>query len=214
MARTIAIFDLDGTITRRDTYLPFLFMCAREIGVKPPHVLLAFHLVRYSIGAINNQTLKEAFLSKFLAGVHLKDIEAISERFVEQLLEREINPRVSSALQEHLRQKHRVILATASFDLYITHLARKLGISEAVCTKAEVRAEKLTGRILGENCHGLVKLKRLEEILGERDWDDCVFYTDHHSDLPVLKKARRGYLVNPGTKTQRMLKDYNFQVLK
>lgn len=211
---TIAIFDLDGTITRRDTYLPFLFMCARKLGLRPSLLLLPFHVFLYLAGAINNKGLKEVFLAKFLGGVDIGEIEAISERFVEQLLDRGTNSGARAALRVHLREGHRVILATASFDLYIGKVATRLGIREVVCTRTEVKDGKLTGRIMGDNCRGRVKLKLLEEILGERDWDNSVFYTDHYFDLPVLKRVRLGFLINPGIRTRLKLRNCNFEVLK
>lgn len=201
-----AIFDLDGTITRRDTYIPFLFMCARNLGPRPALVLLPIYFILYMAGIIDNRKLKEVFLRIFLSGARVEDVDRIAERFAENLLKNGMNRSAIKALERHKREKHRVILATASFDLYIGKIARRLGIPETVCTMAEVKDGRVTGRILGENCRGAAKLRMVEKVIGSKGWGESVMYSDHYSDLPLLVKAGKGYLVNPGFKTRLKLK--------
>lgn len=203
--------DLDGTLTQKDTYLPFLFYCLREFGLRMvPTFLLPIFLLLYSIGAVTNGRLKEAFLQSVLAGIPLEELRPIVERYVALLAETGLNRDLVQALQDHLKRGDRVILVTASFDLYVERLAERLGIPNVVCTRAELRDGIVTGRILGKNCHGPEKVQRLQPLLAPAEWAVSILYTDHHSDLPLLKSVSQGFLVNPGARTRALLRPYGF----
>ena len=99
----------------------------------------------------------------------------------------------------HQDADHRVMLATASPDIYVLHLAEQLGISEIICTRAERDPQgRLTGRLDGANCHGVEKLKRVKEAFGS-ERKDCtiVAYSDHESDFELLEWADVGIAVHP-----------------
>lgn len=207
--RTV-IFDLDGTITRKDTYLPFLYNCVRKSGLRPSAALLPLYALLNLLGIIGNERLKEVFLDKTLSGVRAGNLDGVIDGFIERLLETGLNRDVIAILNAHLRENDSVIMATASFDIYTRRLAERLGIKNVICTRAEIRNGIITGRLLGRNCRGEEKLKRLEEAVTEEQWKDSIFYTDHHSDLPVLKKVSRGFLVRPGLRTRLLLRRFNF----
>jgi len=205
------IFDLDGTLTRKDTYLPFLFCCAREFGLRMRAAfLIPMFSTLYFLKLVTNSRLKQAFLSGVLTGIAVDRLKPVVEKYVATLIENGMNRPLLQTLRDHLKRGDRVILATASFDLYVEMLAQRLGITDVVCTRAEICGGVVTGRILGENCHGMQKLRRLEAVLEPADWRLATLYTDHHSDLPLLKKVSRAYLVNPGSKTRTLLKGYGF----
>lgn len=207
----IVLFDLDGTLTQRDTYFHFLLLCARKFGVRWRVVYrVPAYLALYSLGRITRSRLKEVFLETVLQGVSLVRLEPVVDRYVSVLIERGLNLALLHVLRQHLEMGDRVILVTASFDLYVERLAERLKIAEVVCTRAEVNRGLITGRILGENCRGQEKVRRLEGLLASGDWAGSILYTDHHADLPLLKRVSHGVLVNPGPRTKALLRGYNF----
>jgi HAD superfamily hydrolase (TIGR01490 family) len=200
---TTVIFDLDGTVARKDTLLPFLLYCAREFGVKWQTAFdLSLCLTLYFFGGITRAGLKEAFLGSVLSGVSLERLQPIVQRYVSNLMDRGLNRCLFRVLEEHLKRGDRVILATASLDLYVEKLSERLGIQNVVCTRTQVSGGVVTGRILGENCRGPEKVRRLEEYLSPEEWHGSILYTDHHADLPLLQKVSQGFLVNPGLLTR------------
>ena len=205
------IFDLDGTLTKRDTYLPFLYLCIKKFGLRRfSAIFLPLYALLYKCGIITNVRLKEVFLSKILSGIPIEQLEPVTEKFISYLINKGLNRTVIQILNAHLGQKNRVILATASFDFYTQRFAERIGIGQIVCTRSELKNGILTGRILGSNCHGQEKVRRIEELLNPSDWGASLFYTDHYSDLPLLKKVGKGFIVNPSLKTRLVLRKFKF----
>ena len=62
------------------------------------------------------------------------------------------------------------------------------------------RCDASTGRLLGANCKGEEKLRRIGERMGE--FEIRAMYTDDaRADGPLLARAREGYLISRGVVT-------------
>jgi hypothetical protein len=79
-----AIFDLDRTITQRDTYVAFLL---KFLLNSPSKVIfsswLPIAVLMHKIGLRDNTWLKTVFLRSIAGGASKLEIETLSERFVE-----------------------------------------------------------------------------------------------------------------------------------
>lgn len=206
-ARVAAVFDLDGTITKTDTYVRFLLFCLRRNPARCVRVpVLGLGWAMHATGLRSNTWLKRYFLRHVVAGVARDVIDLWCEEFVSTVLRNHVRRGALRAIEAHRSAGHTLILTTASFDFYVERLAAALGFHHTLCTRsAWSSAQSLLGTIAGENCHGTEKIRRLEEHFGTRrkDWHVYV-YTDHHSDLPLLRWADRAIVVNPTAKLARI----------
>ena len=214
--RTAAIFDLDHTVTRIDTYRAFLLtMLARRPSRWFRAGLFPLDLALRHLGYRDNHWLKERALSGVAGGVSPPLLERRSAELVDNILRSKLRPGAVSAIEQHRAAGHLLVLATASFDIYSRMLAARLGFDDVVCTIAE-RDEhgRLTGRIVGRNCYGQEKLRRIRELLeGSSDRWNAIVYTDHHSDLPLLEWADSPRVVNPAAKMLRVAKQRGYAIL-
>lgn len=202
----LAIFDLDGTLTRRDTYVPFL------LGVllrHPPSLVRACTLVGplllYLLGKRSNSWLKERFLVTICSRAPRSVIDKWSRQFGERVFERGLRPELHARLAAHRTLGHRILLATASLDLYVHTIARALKCDAVVCTTTLPDYLRLDS----PNCYGPEKLRRVAEWKQRNvpeGW--TVVYTDHHADLPLLEWADHAVLVAP---TPRLLRHTKFK---
>jgi HAD superfamily hydrolase (TIGR01490 family) len=198
-----AVFDLDGTITKRATYLPFLLSVARLRPSKFLHagpILVA--ALAYKLGLISRGRVKEIMLGAVLGKASRDEVAVYADTFVAQCLSRGLRPGALRAIAEHRAEGHTLILATASFDFYVERLGEKLGFNSVIATRsAWDNGGRLFGRIDGENCYGAEKLRRLEEAMpGLRANHQIIAYSDSHVDLPLLCWADTGIAVNPSRK--------------
>ena len=214
--RTAAIFDLDHTVTRIDTFRAFLL---RTLARRPSRwvraALFPLDLALRHLGYRDNHWLKQRALSGVAGGVSPLFLERRSAELIENVLKSKVRPGAVSAIEQHRAAGHFLVLATASFDIYSRTLAARLGFDDVVCTIAE-RDEYgcLTGQIVGRNCYGQEKLRRISERLeGRRDRWNAIVYTDHHSDLPLLEWADSPRVVNPSAKMRRIAEERGYAIL-
>jgi HAD superfamily hydrolase (TIGR01490 family) len=197
----IAVFDLDGTLCRGDTFRAFLlFMLGRHPARWWRVPLLGIAALLHGLRLRDNSWLKGFFLRHVIGGMRERDVAADCDRF----LRRSIWPRLSHEGLEEVSSRKLggavVVLATASPDVYVDRLAAMLDIAHVVCTRLERSPDgRFTGRMVGGNCYGVAKHRRVDEFRVARgaEWADMSCYSDHVSDLALLRQVGRAYAVNP-----------------
>ena len=197
---SVALFDLDGTITRRDTYLAYLLgFLARHPERWPRAAPLPFAVLWHLAGRRGNTWLKTAFLRAVLGGVPRSRLEAWTESFLNHVLSRGLRAGALGKIEHHRAAGHGLVLVTASLDFYAEPLGRRLGFDTILCTRAQYdSAGCLTGELDGGNCYGADKVVRVQRYLQQHaPGTPVICYCDHHSDLPLLQFADRAIAVNP-----------------
>jgi phosphatidylglycerophosphatase C len=205
----LAIFDLDGTLTKVDTYQKFLvWVMIRHPGCWHRLWQLPLGLARYYGKQQDHTWLKCHFLKTILAGSNKNKITTWSRSFTEDLIRYQMRPGAIKALQKHRHQGDHLVLATASFDFYVEDFARQLGFERVVCTgSAWDSKNRLLGILPQGNCHGIQKLIQIKAQL-PKSWQiqKKTVYTDHHSDIPLLEWVDRACPVNPSSKLKAWAK--------
>lgn len=194
--RPLAVFDLDGTLTRRDTFLPFLISYGRRYRRLFPLLTMPFPMGLYAARMIKDSTAKERLLVRFFGRQPMDRVEEHAKWFCRNWLPRRLNPAVVDRMKQHRDDGCRVLLVSASPSLYVPAVARFLGINEVICTNVGVTDRKCLGRLSGPNCKGATKLDRLRDYLSRADAPAGSFaYGDSRHDLPVLRWVTHGRLV-------------------
>lgn len=198
-SRKIVVFDLDGTITQKDTYLPFLFgLLLRKPWIAFRLISLPFAVVMHLCGVRSNTWLKKVFLKAFLKGMRQQDIDPWVERFADKLLRNGLREGAVEELQKHMQAGSCVLLVSASLDIYVNRIGERLGVHAILCTQVEYMQGRITGGLSSENCYGQEKISRIEAWLADHSASSVdVAYSDHHSDIPLLNYAQVGVAVSP-----------------
>jgi len=194
----LAVFDLDGTITRHDTLVPYALGFVLR---NRPWRLLALPLVLpallgYVVGLVDHGGLKSAFIRVTLGGCRRKDLERWTTTFVERLVARDIFPQALEAIQAHARMDDHLVLMSASTDLYVPAIAHALGFREVICTGVRWDGERLRGTLTTPNRRGAEKAHCIEALRARYPGIETVAYGNAFSDLEHLKLVERGVLVN------------------
>lgn len=212
----VAVFDLDGTITKHDTYVHFLLFCLGSMPVrllKSP--MLVVYLLMHKAGLRTNHWLKARFLGLVVGGVDDKKLEKLSQKFHDRTLQSNIKQAAIEEITCLKQQGYKVIIATASFSFYVSKIAESLCADELLCTTAEVdRHGRLTGAIAGLNCIGEEKARRVERLLAAKGWPGVQrAYSDHRVDLPLLKMSKKALVVDPKPATEAVAARHGYQIL-
>ncbi len=195
----MVVFDLDVTLTRYDTFLPFVVGYLRHQRKLRGLAFWRLPLALLEFWHWHDRTwLKAQMLRLFLGGEPRHRIEVWADRFVDELLAKAMRAQAIAELRRHQNAGTRVILASASFDIYVARLAQKLDIPEVLATRVAWNArDKLVG-LDGENCRDTEKLRRIQALPGApADGAGVIAYSDSHADLPLLTWAENGVAVCP-----------------
>ena len=166
--RPLAAFDLDGTLTRRDTLMPFLLWAIGRNRTYRALLASSLPLGRAAaLGGPHRDQAKAVLLQRVFAGLPLAALQDAAEPFADHVVAHALRPDVRARVDWHRARGHELVLVSASPELYVTPIGRRLGFDAVLATRLEVDAEgRLTGRIQGTNCRGPEKVVRLREWRG------------------------------------------------
>jgi len=162
--KVIAIFDFDGTITKGDTFLPFLLHSFGMWKTIFNFIRSIPYLLAYALNFISNHYAKEKIIDLFFKRFEIEKLKLISEEFVEQKLDDHLKKNMIERLNWHQSQGHITVLISASLNVYVEPWARKYNFSFIESTLLEKHKNSYTGKIKGNNCYGIEKVYRLKNI--------------------------------------------------
>jgi len=190
----VAAFDFDGTLTRRDTLLPFLLYMFGATTVMRHTFVLSPTLIGYALGWIRNDVAKERVFARCLAGIKLDTLQQQGERFAMEVLPGLLRKEAMTRLDWHKKQGHRCIVISASLNLYVRPWAIKVGFDDVIASHLEALADgSITGNLSGGNCFGAEKVIRLEALLGPSNEYVLYAYGDSRGDRELLSVADYAY---------------------
>lgn len=189
----VAVFDFDGTLTKRDSLLPFLRMTVGSWKFWWGLLVMSPVLMAYALKLIPNWQAKESVLIYFLEGLTEEKLKRLGQRFAIQKLPQLLRPKALQRLRWHQEQGHKTVLVSASLEAYLLPWAEAMGFDRAIGTRLEVCNKLLKGSILGKNCYGQEKVERLRDLLGDLN-QYCIYaYGDSRGDKELLAASTFPY---------------------
>jgi phosphatidylglycerophosphatase C len=200
----LAIFDLDGTITRHDTLIQFTLGYLKS----RPWRLFGFVLtipavLLYLLRVTDRGALKGSMIHWTLGGSTRAELDAWAAIFVPRILEQGVFKAAMERIAEHKRNGDVLVLMSASPDFYVPAVARQLGFNEVTCTGVRWNGDRLDGRLTTANCRGAEKARRFAEIRLRFPNLVTTAYGNAESDLDHLQLTDAGVLVNGSEPARR-----------
>jgi HAD superfamily phosphoserine phosphatase-like hydrolase len=221
MKATLAIYDMDRTVTRGPTFGPFLWHAMWRLA--PWRVLLApvslLATLGYALKLYDRGRLKEINYRLLVGPVAPEKLEPVVQSFAAKQLATNILPGARTRIAEDKAAGRRLVLATASYRLYAAAIARRLGFDDVIATDTRVDEKGRTvATIDGRNCYGLGKLDMIEGWLQreglEREAVHIRFYSDHVSDQHVHRWADEAFATNAHARLIRVAETEGWEVLE
>ncbi|MDO5980493.1 HAD-IB family hydrolase [Flavivirga spongiicola] len=191
---TIAVFDLDGTITSKDTYLEFIKFCKGTLFFYLGIVVLSPFIILFYLKLYNNNRLKECFFSFFFKGYKASELKKKGVEFSETILPALCYKSALNVLKWHQEQEHDIIILTASSDIWLKQWCASNNY-ELKSTQFETIDDCFTGKIKGNNCFGIEKRTFLTEYLKNKNYAFSYGYGDSSSDKHFLELTNQSYLM-------------------
>ena len=191
--RRLVVWDLDRTLTRSDTLIPFLRAVAGPAWTRVSAQVAGDVAVH---GGRRSQ-LKDSLLRRTLAGRSVRKVDAVGNAFARWVVAEGCGADALARWDWHLRRGDLLAIASASPALYVRSVADLLGTDLVVATELAVDGGRFTGERSGPNCRGGEKARRIGELVEDRKPDTVWAYSDSVSDRTLLSLADFPVRVHP-----------------
>ena len=213
-----AFFDVDNTMMMGASLFWFARgLAARKYFTTRDLARFVWQQAKFRIAgnesADDMHTVRENALA-FVAGREVAEIVGASEEIYDELMADRIWTGTRVLAQQHLDAGQRVWLVTATPVELASVIAKRLGLTGALGTVAEVVDGKYTGRLVGELMHGEAKAEAVR-ALAEREGLDlsrCTAYSDSSNDLPMLCEVGTAVAVNPDTELRAIARSRGWTI--
>jgi HAD superfamily hydrolase (TIGR01490 family) len=201
--KTAAFFDVDNTLIRGST-IYFLGRGMYQRGYFNKKDISRFVLanLRFRLTGKENKEEIARFqdaATEFIGGHNVKDIEAIAQQIYDEFVSPAMWQGTIDIAQTHIANGIEVYLVTAAPEDMATLIAKRLGLTGALGSKAEIKDGLYTGQMNGALLHGKEKAVAVRELATNKGFDleDCFAYSDSNNDLPLLQCVGHPSAINP-----------------
>lgn len=188
----LALFDFDGTLTNCDTFTPFIKQVISPARLFWGRLLLLPVIAAYRIGMVSSSRMRRLLVKLALTGRSKMELERLGLSYATKFLPTVIRPLAMKKLQWHLAAGDRVVLVSASLDLYLKPWCDHMGI-ELLSSSLESEGDRLTGYHQGADCCGAEKANRVKALLKLSHFDRIYAYGDTKEDRELLALADEKY---------------------
>jgi len=214
-----AFFDVDNTMMMGASIFHFARgLASRDFFSTGDLVRFAVHQARFRLlgKEMDHEELAEtrAGALAFVEGMEVAEIIRLGEEIYDELMAGRIWGGTRALAQTHLDAGQRVWLVTATPVELAQIIARRLGLTGALGTVAEVVDGRYTGRLVGEPVHGPAKAEAVR-ALAEREGLDlarCSAYSDSANDIPMLTLVGHPTAINPDADLKAHARDHGWDV--
>ena len=189
---TIAAFDFDETLTRRDTVVPFLRLMASRRRIGAGVALRGVRTFR-ALARRDRHLLRSVATDVVFRDRPIDDVERHAADFGTAVADGMLRDDTVARLEWHREQGHLVVIVSASYEQYVRVVGERLAVDGVIATRLEVADGRCTGQLDGANCRGPEKVRRLDGWLADRglrrDATTLWAYGDSTGDRELLEWA-------------------------
>ncbi|MDR3002494.1 MAG: HAD-IB family hydrolase [Fibromonadaceae bacterium] len=190
---TIAAFDFDGTITRKDTLIEFIKFSKGNVKFYFAFLFFSPLLIAMKLKLLPNWKVKQSVFSYLFKNTPIEIFNKWCFEFC-AIIDKILCPKTIEALNLHKKHNDKIIVISASMENWIKPWADKMEIDTVLATKIETDENGLiTGKFLTKNCYGQEKVNRLLEMFPNRKDYKLIAYGDSRGDKELIEFADKGF---------------------
>lgn len=190
--KKLALFDLDGTITEKDTLIEFIKYTHGNLKYYLGLLILSPILILYKLKVIPNWRAKEIMLNWYFRSWPKEKLSEAGKNFSLHKLPELILDSALQRIKQHKEENDEVVIVSASCDVWLKDWCEQQDL-QYISTELEFKDNIFTGRFCTLNCHGQEKVNRINKSLAIKDYDFIYAYGNEKSDLPMLELAHEKY---------------------
>ena len=174
-AATVHAFDFDGTLTCKDTFLEFIIYDKGMASFLWGFLVNSPWIVLMLLRLYPNWKAKERVFAHFYKGTPLADFDRRCRKF-------------GASKKSRIMRSAGLKCVAQALEAVRAFFTPHPGLT-ILGTQVEVAGGRLTGRFLTKNCYGQEKVRRVMQVLPQRDNYILVAYGDSRGDKELLDYA-------------------------
>ena len=164
---------------------------------------LCWTLLLFVLRLRDHGQVKSAFIRSTLRGQPRAKIQAYTAEFVPAVLANGVFADALSRIEQHRKEGARLVLMSASTDLYVPAFGAALGFNEVICTGVRWNGDRLDGDLTTPNRRGKEKTRCFESLRTAYPGAVTAAYGNAGSDLDHMLLADQPLLVNASASAKR-----------
>ena len=137
---------------------------------------------------MRSSTSEATVTLKASKNLSLDQAKKLSKSFNSEILAKIIRKKALDRIEWHKKNNDKIVVVTASPDLWLNDWCKKNDL-DLVSTRLEVTDGKFTGNLIGMNCFGPEKVKRVKEKYELENYEKIYAYGDSRGDKELLEFA-------------------------
>ncbi|HXB29673.1 MAG TPA: HAD family hydrolase [Puia sp.] len=190
--KKIAFFDFDGTITTKDTLLEIIKFQKGKTSFYFGFILHAPWLIAYKLNWLSNNLAKQKILTYFFAGMAEEAFQEKCDLFAEKIIPGIVRPGALTEINVLRSRNFEIVVVSASAANWIRKWSESNSL-KLIATKMEVKNGLITGKIEGENNHGVQKAVKIHELWNLNEYEEIYAYGDSSGDKPMMDLATKSF---------------------
>lgn len=188
----LALFDFDGTLTRRDTMLAFIQYVDGTWPLVWSLIAMSPILLMTKLGRYDAEKAKKALLMRHFKGLTEEFLKQKAARFCSTDLPKLFSDDALEKLAFHRSKGHVVYVVSASLDLWIEPWLQAQNLP-GICTKIAWTDGVFAGEFATPNCNGPEKARRIQEVLDLSQYERIFAYGDSRGDREMFALAHKTF---------------------
>ena len=186
-AKTLVLFDFDGTLTNADSlgrFLSFSLGYFRFFLGLPIVLLRFFYLLIFN--KWGNGVAKQQLMATYFTGKSTTEMQEMGKAFIPNQRASLLNPTVLGWLRSYRDAGCRVAVVSASFDVWLQPFCSSEQI-ELICTRLEFKNDRFTGHYATPNCNYEEKANRIRAAFALDQFKDIIAYGNSKGDHAMFE---------------------------
>jgi HAD superfamily hydrolase (TIGR01490 family) len=152
-------------------------------------------------------------LLRLTKGWSRDQVAGVIDEALERIVEPIIYAEAMELMEQHRSEGHAVVIISASPEEIVVPLARHLGVSETISSRAELDERGRYTGAMAYYCYGPYKATAIRAHAAAQNLDlkSCYAYSDSYTDVPMLEAVGHPVAVNPDRVLARLASERGWE---
>lgn len=192
----LAVFDFDGTLTNCHTFWRYIRFIRGPLIFWGGMLLLLPQMLAVLLKITPLMQARRSFIHRFFADLAISQERLLAQQYVDDCLPGYFRPQALRRLRWHQAQGHVTALVSNSPENYLLLWGRSVNFDIICGTQLGGNGQKMNGEVVGEDCVGEEKVRRLRQQLPELHKYHIYAYGDSSGDAALLAIAHAPFYRN------------------